>query len=219
LFWAVRAGNPAIVLGYVAFLPWAALHLFAESDIAGTLSGYYAYPFLIASFWPLIAAMPQRRDDPRAGPAAAPMLGFAVIVAASFTALGHQANPGHMELPAGFWSLPSLARQAATDDALRQIVRAKAALGSVKVDGSVLALVPDGFLKDETVWEAGGRLPDTVIYFAGAYEAEAARALAAKAGLDSSYEAPGTGIRLVSRRTIAAASPLAAVLAPAPPSQ
>ena len=215
LYWAVRASNPAIVLGYVAFLPWAALHLFAESDIAGTLSSYYAYPFLIASFWPLIAALPKRGEHERASTPAATVFGFAAMVAASFTALGHQANPGNMALPAGFWLPPSLARQAATDDALRQVVRAKAELGSVMVDGSILALVPDGFLKDEAVWEADGRLPDTVLYFAGAYEAEAARTLAAKAGLEHYYAAPGTGIRLVTRRALDPVAPLAAVLAPA----
>src|SRR5205085_2865809 len=127
LFWAVRTGNPYLVLGYAAFLPWAALHLVAESDIAGTLSGYYAYPFLIASFWPLVGVFAERRERAPTGAAVPAVLGFAAMVAASFTALGHQANPGHIELPAGFWSAPSLARQSATDEALRQIVRAKTA--------------------------------------------------------------------------------------------
>src|SRR5437773_1539147 len=122
------------------------------------------------------------------------VFGFAAVIGASFTALGYQANPGHIELPAGFWSAPSLARQAATDNALGQIVHAKTTLGSVMVDGSVLGLVPDGFSKSETVWESGGRLPDTVVYFAGAYESQAARTLAAKASLDHHYEAHGTAI-------------------------
>lgn len=219
LFWAVRTGNPYLVLGYVAFLPWAALHLMAESDIAGTLSGYYAYPFLIASFWPLLAVLAERRQ--RAVPSAAvpTVLGFAAMIGASFTALGYQANPGHMALPAGFWSPPSLARQAATDNALGQIVRAKAVLGAVMVDGSVLGLVPDGFAKSETVWESGDRVPDAVVYFAGAYESEAAQRLAEKAGLDHRYEAPGTAIRLRSRRAVDPASPLGSILAPAPASE
>jgi hypothetical protein len=219
LFWAVRAGNPAIVLGYVAFLPWAALHLVADSDIAGTLSGYYAYPFLIASFWPLVAALPEQGERVAPSLPVPAVLGFAAMIAASFTALGHQANPGHMELPAGFWSPPSLARQVATDRVLRQVMRAKGALGSVMVDGSVLGLVPDGFSKSETVWESGSRLPDTVVYFAGAYEAEAARALADKAGLDHPYMAPGTAIRLVTRGALDPASPLASLLAPASASE
>jgi len=147
------------------------------------------------------------------------VLGFAAMIGASFTALGYQANPGHMALPAGFWSPPSLARQAATDNTLGQIVRAKAALGSVMVDGSVLGLVPDGFTKSETVWESGERLPDVVVYFAGAYESQAARGLAEKAGLDHRYEAPGTAIRLWSRHAVDPASPLGSILAPAPASE
>jgi hypothetical protein len=219
LFWAVRTGDPYLVLSYAAFSPWAALHLMAESDIAGTLSGYYAYPFLIASFWPLLAVLAERRQ--RAVPSAAvpTVLGFAAMIGASFTALGYQANPGHMALPAGFWSPPSLARQAATDNALGQIVRAKAVLGAVMVDGSVLGLVPDGFAKSETVWESGDRVPDAVVYFAGAYESEAAQRLAEKAGLDHRYEAPGTAIRLRSRRAVDPASPLGSILAPAPASE
>lgn len=219
LFWAVRTGNPYLVLGYAGFLPWAALHLVAESDIAGTLSGYYAYPFLIASFWPLVGVLAERRERALPSGALPAVLGFAAMIGASFTALGYQANPGRIALPAGFWSLPSLARQAATDNALGQIVRGKAALGSVMVDGSVLGLVPDGFSKSETVWESGGRLPDTVVYFADAYESEAAQALAANAGLDHHYEAHGTAIRLWSRRAVDPASPLGALLAPAAASE
>src|SRR6266576_2507316 len=215
LIWAVRTGNPYLVLGYAGFLPWAALHLMAESDIAGTLSGYYAYPFLIASFWPLVAVLVERRGRALPSGALPAVFGFAAMIGASFTALGYQANPGHIELPAGFWSPPSLARQAATDNALGQIVHAKKTLGSVMVDGSVLGLVPDGFSKSETVWESGGRLPDTVVYFAGAYESQAARTLAAKASLDHHYEAHGTAIRLWSRRAVDPASPLGSVLAPA----
>jgi hypothetical protein len=189
------------------------LHLVADSDIAGTLSSYYAYPFLIASFWPLIAALPERRQREASNAPAIVVLGFTAMLAASFTALEHQANPGHMELPTAFWTPPSLARQAATDEALRQIVRAKPGLGSVMVDGSVLALVPDGFAKAEAVWESGGRLPDTVVYFAGAYEAEAARTLADTAGLDGHFAAPGTGLRLATRRALPRGSPLAAMFA------
>jgi hypothetical protein len=124
-----------------------------------------------------------------------------------------------MELPAGFWTSPSLARQAKTDDALRQIVGAKAALGSVMVDGSVLALVPDGFSRDETLWDAADRRPDTVIYFAGGYESKAARALAARTGLDFHYAVTGTAIRVATGRALTASSPLAAVLAPAASSE
>jgi hypothetical protein len=219
LLWAARTGNPYIVLGYAAFLPWAALHLVADSDIAGTLSSYYAYPFIIACFWPLMGVLVEHTRCRRPNPEVLAILGFAAMIAGSFTALGYQANPGQMELPAGFWSPPSLARQAATDHALRLIVRSKAELGSVMVDGSVLGLVPNEFSRNETVWDTGGRRPDTVIYFAGGYESKAARALAARAGLDIHYAATGTAIRLATDRALAASSPLASVLAPAASSE
>lgn len=214
LVWAVRTRNPYILLGYVAFLPWGALHLFAESDIAGTLSAYYAYPFMIASFWPLIAVRLDDRVRGAHAPAAVAALAFAGMVAGSFTALGSQANPGDIDLPAGFLSAPSPARQDAAERAVAELVRAKGGLGRVFVDGSILALAPDGFLYDETVWGGKGN-PDTVIYFAGGYESAAARAIAASAGLDKHYQAPGTAVRVATKRPIPPAPPLAVLLAPA----
>ena len=47
---------PYIVAGHVAVLPWTVLHLLAAAPLATTLSSYYAFPFMMASFWPLAAA-------------------------------------------------------------------------------------------------------------------------------------------------------------------
>src|SRR5438132_1278814 len=118
VLWAARTRNPYIVLGYAAFLPWAVLHLLADSDIAGTLSAYYAYPFMIASFWRLIGALRDERASGRHAPAAVSVLAFAALIAASWTAVPYQANPGRIDLPAGFLSPPSLARQTLTDRAM-----------------------------------------------------------------------------------------------------
>jgi hypothetical protein len=217
--WAVRAHNPYIVLGYVAFLPWAILHLTAQSDIAGTLSGYYAYPFMIASFWPLAGALLERRLWEYRRSAVVSVLAFSAMIAGSFTALSRQADPGHLELPKSFLSPPSLARQAMTDRAVEQVSRSKAELGEVLIDGSVLALAPDGYAYSQTVW--GGRTshPNTVIYFVDGYEAGAARAVATAAGLDHHYLVPGTSIRLATDRSPAPSSPLAALLTPMEPPQ
>src|SRR5262249_24224305 len=57
LGWAVLARNPYIIAGYVAMIPWTLLHLVAASSLAYTLSSYYAFPFMIASFWPLAGAL------------------------------------------------------------------------------------------------------------------------------------------------------------------
>jgi hypothetical protein len=216
--WALRARNPYIVLGYAAFLPWAVLHLLADSDIAGTLSAYYAYPFMIASFWPLIGVLVDERVRGGQAPAILSVLAFAAMIAGSWTAIPYQANPGRIELPAGFLSPPSLIRQHATDRAMAALVQSKAELGRVFVDGSVLALAPDGYVLGETVWGGKGR-PDTVIYFMQGYEADVARRIADAARLDLHYQVPGTSIRLATDRPITPASPLAALVAAADKSE
>jgi hypothetical protein len=191
--WAALAGNPYIAAGYIAFLPWVALHLLADSAIAGSLSGYYAFPLLVAMFWPLIGA----RCGPRGGGApAASVLAFAMMIALSATALPRQYNPGHLDLPGSLFTPPSLERQQATDRALRALLLRKETLGPLVVDASILALAPDGFAKNEAIAFAGGGRPRTVIYFAGGYEARHAAAIAAANGLGRVYAIPGTAIRL-----------------------
>jgi hypothetical protein len=212
ILWAVRARNAYIIIGYAAFLPWALLSLTAQNDIAGTLSGYYAYPFMIASFWPLVGVLLdwRLRDDRK--PAAVSILAFSAIIASSFTALSRQANPGHLELPASFFSPPSLARQAITDRAVEQLSRWKEKLGAVLVDTSVLALAPDGYTENETIARARINHPNTVIYFANGYEAATARTIASAAGLDLHYQASGTSIRVATDRSLDQSSPLATLL-------
>jgi hypothetical protein len=207
LVWAVRARNPYILLGYAAFLPWGVLHLLADAALAGTLSGYYAYPFLIAACWPLLGVLLAQPAPIKTSPTI-PILASAAMIAVSFTALVE-----------AFLSPPSLARQQATENAVAALARGKAELGIVLVDGSVLALAPAPYRPDETVQDAGPRLPDTVIYFAEGYEADKARAIAEAAHLDRHYQIAGTSIRLATDRLIDPTSPLAALLAPAAPPQ
>ena len=214
VLWALRTRNPYIVLGYVAFLPWALLHLIAQSDIAGTLSGYYAYPFMIASFWPLAGIVFNWRLRECHKSVAVSMLAFSAMIIGSFVAVSRQANPGHLELPESMLSPPSLARQEATDRAIELLARSKPEFGVVLVDGSVLALAPDGYAYTETVWGARTSHPDTVIYFADGYEAAATRTIASAAGLDHYYLAPGTSIRLATDHGLNPSSPLADLFIP-----
>jgi hypothetical protein len=216
LLWAVHARNPYVVLGYVAFLPWAIVHLAAQSDIAGTLSGYYAYPFMIASFWPLAGVAVEQRTHERQGLTVVSVLAFATMVAGSFTAVTSQYDPGHLDLPESFVAPPSLVRQATSDRVIALLSQSTAELGAVLVDGSVLALAPDGFTDSETVSGARTRHPDTVIYFASGYEAEVARMIASDAGLGHYYLVPGTSIRLATDRSLEPASPLVALLTSTP---
>jgi hypothetical protein len=215
LFWAARTGNPYILVGYVAFLPYLLLHLTAHSEIAATLSGYYAYPLMIAAFWPLLGVWLDRRRRGIQGTAAVPVLVFAAMIAGSFAAVPRQYNPGGLGFPASLVSPPSLARQSATERAITELSRSKAMLGRVVVDDSVLALAPDAYEPGETLLAKTHEPPDTVIYFNEGYGSAAVRAMAAAADLTRIYRVPGTSVRLATDRAFDASSPLAVLLIPA----
>lgn len=213
--WALRARNPYILVGYVAFLPWAMLQLIAHTDIAGTLSGYYAYPFMIASFWPLLGVLLDRRRRGVEGRSGATVLAFSAMIAASFVGVSQQYNPGRLDLMAGLADPPALARQAATDEAIARLARSKAALGALLVDTSIVALAPDAFTPGETVPEYQSGPLDTVVYYTRGFESNRLRGLAKTAGLHQYYRVPGTEIRIASNHPIPTAAPIAALLAAA----
>jgi hypothetical protein len=208
LGWAVLARNPYILAGYVAVIPWTLLHLVAAAPLAHTLSSYYAFPFVIASFWPLAGAL----VGPRPAFAQHVMAGFALMIAGSFTALSSQHNPSGMSLPAAFLSPPARSERQSVDHVVVALVKAKPTLGRVLVDGSVLALAPNDFLWKETVLGAPADTPDTVAYFIHGYEAADARALAARARLDKVYTVPGTPIIVASNRSLTGLDGLAGVV-------
>jgi uncharacterized membrane protein len=215
VLWAVRTRNPYILVGYVAFLPYLLLHLTARSEIAATLSGYYAYPFMIAAFWPLLGVWLNRRRLTAQQTPTVPVLAFAAMIAGSFAAVPRQYNPGGLEFPASLISPPSLARMNATERAIAALSRSKPMLGKVVVDDSVLALAPDDFEPGETLLASTHAPPDTAVYFDQGYGAKAVRAMAAAADLTRNYRVSGTSIRLATDRAIDPSLPLAALLVPA----
>jgi hypothetical protein len=201
IVWAIRRRNPAILLGYAAFVPWGLLHLAAARDTLATLPSYYAYPFMFASFWPLIGLLLQERREGDERSILEPVCGFALLTAASFVPSPYPHNPTGIDLPADFVSLPSLPRQAATDRALAQLAHARE-LGTEIVDQSVLALVPE-FYRAEDQLSVRSRLdPDSVVYFAEGFESGLAKKRAAEAGLGRLYAVPGTSIRIASNRAL-----------------
>jgi len=197
LIWGMRARNPYIYAGYLAFVPWGVLNLLAASPIAGTLSNYYSFPFIFALFWPLVGMLMKERTPGQAG-----LAWFALMLLASFTDLGLQHNPGGINLPESFVAVPSLHRQRATDAALRAFARAAPGLGRVVADSAVAALDPDDFDQGQLVFTPQPKPPDTVIYFARGYGSAATAALVAKAGLRLFYEVPGTSLRVATDRRL-----------------
>ena len=158
-----RFRNPLLPFGYAAFVPWFGLHLLADSDIAGTLSGYYGFPFMIAAFCPLIGGVLAPRAAGPAPDRRVPWL-FAVLILLSWIGLGRQYNPGEMDLLDSL-APPSLQRQRATEAGIADLVACRPALGRLAVDNAILGLAPRAFLGPDRIVSDGGSAYDTVIYF------------------------------------------------------
>lgn len=195
--WAVVRRNPQIALGYAAFLPWALLHLAAAKQLLASLPSYYAFPFALAAVWPLVGLYMAQRSG-AAGSLAEAICGFALLTVVSFLPSPRLHNPTEMHLPADFFSLPSFARQSATDRALARLAGA-AELGTQVVDQSVAALVPELYRPPDILPERPRSAPDAVIYFADGFQSSLARAVAESAGLTQTYAVPGTEIRVATR--------------------
>jgi hypothetical protein len=192
--WAIAARNPFIVAGYLAFIPWAALNLLAKSDIAGTLSSYYAFPFLAAMFWPLIGW--RIKAPPPNMPAWTPYGGFGAMILTSFVALSAQHDPSRIPLWPGFTDPPAAAEQASVDRAVDAIQADHARMGCALASDGVVSLRPETFRRDEVFLDAPSGARDTVLYFPGDRNAGEAAAAAAASGLRRTYAIAGTPLRI-----------------------
>lgn len=219
--WALRARNPCVVLGFAAGLPWLLVHLLAKSPLAGMLVSYYAFPFLIALAWPLLAVIRARQRTGHAGEPTSAVAGFAALLALSFVPSIGMHDPGRLPLPQAFWDPPSRTQQAATDRAAAAISAARPMLGRLLVDNSIAALAPHGFTQREVPFLQGDGTapaeattsPDTVVFFAEGYDAQRLRAIADAAGLTRRYVVPNTQVHLAARQSLEDVAPLADLVA------
>jgi hypothetical protein len=219
--WAVRARNPDIALGFVAAMPWLLVHVLAKAPLAGVLASYYAFPFLIALAWPLIAMMRQRQRAGATADSSSVIAGFAALLALSFVPGIGMHDPGRLPLPQAFWGAPSAAQQQATDRAVASISAARPMLGRLLVGNSIAALAPHGFVEREVPFLQGNETtpatataaPDTVVFFAEGYDAQRLRAIADAAGLVRRYIVPGTNVRIATRRRLEPIPALAGLVA------
>jgi hypothetical protein len=208
--WALRARNPHIVLAFAAGMPWLLVNLLAKGPLAGALVSYYAFPFLIALAWPLLAVMRQRQGTTGAGDPTSTIVGFGALLALSFIPGVGIHDPGQLPLPQAFWNPPSRAQQAATDRAVAAISAARPTLGRLFVDNSIAAVAPNGFARREVPFLAGdgaapgetATSPDTVAFFAESGDARRLLAIADAAGLTRRYAMPGTQIHLAARQKL-----------------
>jgi hypothetical protein len=201
LVWAIVRRNPYIILGYVAFIPWALLHLMAVREMLGSLPSYYAFPYMFASLWPLIVIFIQQHHAGEHRATFEPVCGFALLIAASFAGSQYLHNPTHIAFPTGFVSLPSFARQAAMDQALARLAGAQE-LGTTLVDQSILALIPEKYTAENILSGESHLNPDSIIFFANGFESTLARQAAALAGLAIEYQVSGTPIHIATNHSL-----------------
>jgi hypothetical protein len=203
VLWVAMRSNPTLAAGYISTLPWLAIHLVAVSALAGTLSSYYAFPLLVASFWPLLGALETKRAA-ALGRRSEAVIGFATLIAASFTAIAAQHNPNHVSFAGTFAPPPSVAAQRAVTEAIANLDAAQPALGIVLVNDGIAALAPDAFAQSQSFCFAQEPRIDTVAYFGKSFQAPEARRRAREAGLALHYRMLGTPIRIETNRVLAA---------------
>jgi hypothetical protein len=205
LGWAILRHKPLIMAGYISVLPWLVIHLLAVADLPGTLSSYYAFPLMVAAFWPLLGATGDRieisvRDRREI------LVGFGLMIALSFTALQAQHNPNQIAVAAMFAPPPSQSSQQAIDGAVEVLAQSGKILGVTLIDDAVASLAPAAFKPTNLLWNAPDAVPDTVIYFPSGYLAQTARERAKSAGLFHHYRISGTPIMMESRRDLSVTS-------------
>ncbi len=211
--WALLARQALIVLGFVASLPWLLIHLMAKAPLAGTLASYYAFPFLLALGWPLVAAM--GTGGARPAEFRIPVSAFAGLLLLSFIPAIGLHDPGRLPLPAAFVSPPTYARQTSTDGAVAALSAARPTLGRLFVGNGIAALAPNAFTRDEVPFlegdgnDAPGAQPDTVAFLSDGYDAERLSKIARSEALNVHYIVPGTSILIMTRSVLPTGSPLA----------
>lgn len=205
VMWAIRTREFVYVSGFVAFLPWILLNLFAASPYAGSLSNYYSFPLIFSLCWPLISyllryqysdlVLPTRLRD-------GPIPLFCILVISSFVGVQFQQNPQNIEFPSSYYEFPSLKKQKLTDIAVRGFAVSTSRLGRVAADGSVIALDPNEFNETQILWNLQRQSPNTIIFFARGQGTDIAVNLAFRDKLDFHYKIPGTSLYVASDRNL-----------------
>lgn len=211
--WAILAEKPYLFAGYASVLPWLALQLAAVAVLPATLSSYYAFPLMIASFWPLLGALGDRREATRSDQREI-VVGFALMIAATFTALSMQHNPNKIGFADTFAMPPDLAEQRTVERGVAALVQARDALGIPLLDDGVASLAPDAFKAGDIIWNTSPRRIDTAIYFEHGYQAREARRRAAASGLSRHYRVTGTHILIATDRDLGKVRSLRQVIEP-----
>ncbi len=136
--WAAWRRSWWPLIGYIAFVPWALLHVLAASVYAGALASYYGFPYALALLWPLAGALFFARRE-RAGPT----LGWAAaVILVSIAAFPRGNDLGRA---AAAMRSPELGTRAPIEALVAHLTDAYAQGAGVSVCDAVAAQAPRAF--------------------------------------------------------------------------
>ena len=234
--WAALRRNLYWLAGFAAFVPWFVLNWTAKSDACGLISGYYAFPFLLAMAWPILAVMFEHgRNVPRRALREALVLEILLLMIGLVT---WDPGPRRPAFVPEYWShwasyKPKWiqwvdGRRRDTRARVRQVAReigSNPNLGIVLADPGVLAWTFESAAQIENVMrfnERHGENVDTIAYFCpgGGHPTsdlwDAVVAAAKKGRLVKGYWAYPASICLVTNRSERELGPLLPLLRPLP---
>jgi hypothetical protein len=197
LAWAAFSRNPLLPLGYIACLPWMALHFVAISYTTGTLAYYYSFPFWLSLAWPLLALRlwpPARAQRPARWPYLLVLLPS--LVGWKFDHVIVYPFDKHFFPQHPFAYTAELRNRKAYDDFIAYFTANQSRLGTWAVDMAVSGLLIDiatrkNWISDQKPDDP----PEMIVYFEGGYEGGMVAALSRTGIYTQLYEVPGTKIR------------------------
>ncbi len=190
--WAAWRRSWWPLAGYLAFVPWALLHVLAASVYAGALASYYGFPYALALLWPLAGALYFARGE-RAGPT----LGWAaalVLVSILAFARGNDLGAAVDRMRA-----PALGTREPIETVVRHLAEAVERSGPVVVCDAVAAQAPRLFDRTNLFHQAEGE-PRIVAYYANGRQVKDARDHAG--GLPHLHRVAGTSILVAAREAL-----------------
>jgi hypothetical protein len=161
LLWTVKTKNMYLLIGYIAYLPWFIFNLLAVSDAAGSMQSYYAYPFIVAIFFPIIATLKFTTNQNQN-----------FILVSIFLLLSIVGLPKAL----GFNFINNLyikydANAASNINNFKNfLINDKSSFGSLEIDHSVAALYPNIFTSKEVIFGDINQAKNTSIHYLGSYK-------------------------------------------------
>ena len=191
-----------LLVGSVAFLPYALINFLSKMELSATLNSYKAFPFAVVMLWPAIVAL---RRPTRAKRYL--LLQLAVLACGIFSVSDGRLyfnGPWGLSAAAGRWFAQPLTEHAEDYRAFGVRLGEPGALGTVRASQGVIALYPYSFapwyLSDyQDLNLADVPKYDSFIWFVGDRDAAIAQNILARAGDRDRYRVIGTKIELATR--------------------